>query len=76
MCVCVRRESAYGVCQTPSTGLRHPSLEEGARKRCSECVCVCVHAHACVCAWVDACVCVRGGERGGGGGGELLRHGD
>ena len=24
--------------QTQSTGLRHPSLEEGARKRCSECV--------------------------------------
>ena len=23
--------------QTPSTGLRHPSLEEGAGKRCSEC---------------------------------------
>ena len=23
--------------QTPSTGLRHPPLEEGARKRCSEC---------------------------------------
>ena len=22
--------------QTPSTGLRHPSLEEGAGKRCSE----------------------------------------
>ena len=25
--------------QTPSTGLRHPSLEEGAGKRCSECAC-------------------------------------
>ena len=24
--------------QTPSTGLQHPSLEEGAGKRCSECV--------------------------------------
>ena len=23
--------------QTPSSGLRHPSLEEGAGKRCSEC---------------------------------------
>ena len=23
--------------QTPSTGLRHPSLDEGAGKRCSEC---------------------------------------
>ena len=23
--------------QTPSTGLRHPFLEEGAGKRCSEC---------------------------------------
>ena len=26
-----------GQSQTPSTGLRHPSLEEGAGKRCSEC---------------------------------------
>ena len=26
-----------GKTQTPSTGLRHPSLEEGAGKRCSEC---------------------------------------
>ena len=29
------RHDEYG--QTPSTGLRHPSLEEGAGKRCSEC---------------------------------------
>ena len=28
---------------TPSTGLRHPSLEEGAGKQCSECVCVTGH---------------------------------
>ena len=27
----------YPLIQTPSTGLRHPSLEEGAGKRCSEC---------------------------------------
>ena len=27
----------YGTGQTPSTGLRHPSLEEGAGKRCLEC---------------------------------------
>ena len=26
-----------GRTQTPSCGLRHPSLEEGAGKRCSEC---------------------------------------
>ena len=26
-----------GLSQTPNTGLRHPSLEEGAGKRCSEC---------------------------------------
>ena len=25
------------MCQTPSTGLRHPSFKEGAGKRCSEC---------------------------------------
>ena len=25
------------VSQIPSTGLRHPSVEEGAGKRCSEC---------------------------------------
>ena len=31
--------------QTPSTGLRHPSLEEGAGKRCSECGSV-VHTHS------------------------------
>ena len=28
---------ADGKHETPSTGLRHPSLEEGAGKRCSEC---------------------------------------
>ena len=28
---------AHGGAQTPSTGLRHPSLEEGTGKRCSEC---------------------------------------
>ena len=33
-------------CQTPSTGLRHPSLEEGAGKRCSECAVHAVHAVA------------------------------
>ena len=42
------RKAMLGVClrpcalQTPSTGLRHPSLEEGARNRCSECVCALV----------------------------------
>ena len=36
---CVRACVCVCVCQTPSTGLRHPSLEEGAGKRCSERVC-------------------------------------
>ena len=35
--------SRQSVHQTPSTGLRHP-LEEGAEKRCSECVHTCVRA--------------------------------
>ena len=29
--------NTLGITQTPSTGLQHPSLEEGAGKRCSEC---------------------------------------
>ena len=37
--VTVHRCKRYIVTKTPSTGLRHPSLEEGAGKRCSECDC-------------------------------------
>ena len=33
----LERGKMYLSIQTPSTGLRHPSLEEGAGKRCSEC---------------------------------------
>ena len=40
MCVCVcgggGGGGGGGQWQTPSTGLRHPALEEGARKRCWE----------------------------------------
>ena len=35
----VKPIEAVCVCETPSTGLRHP---EGAGKRCSECECECV----------------------------------
>ena len=31
------KQLSQAICQNPSTGLRHPSLEEGAGKRCSEC---------------------------------------
>ena len=34
--------------QTPSTGLRHPSLQEGAGKRCSECDVKPVCRHPCL----------------------------
>ena len=33
----IQGDILYALCQTPSTGLRHPSLEGGAGKRCSEC---------------------------------------
>ena len=38
----VRSRVVQALSQTQSTGLRHPSLEEGAGKRCSECDSVCL----------------------------------
>ena len=46
----VRSRVVQALSQTPSTGLRRPSLEEGAGKRCSECDSVCLSLlHLSVC---------------------------